>query len=83
LSDFVEEDALLALTPVLFEREDTIAASYRMKSWRTAHRMVGMSEEEVKEIWALRIDIQTRLFAEAFEITPRQVTERTRKALQR
>jgi hypothetical protein len=79
LAEFVEEDALLVLVPILFEREDTIAAAYRLKLWRNSHPRQGMSEEDIRYVWAVRVDILTRLFAEVFEIATWRVEERAKK----
>lgn len=67
-----EEHALLALVQILFEREDTILSGNRLKAWLDSHpiHLGGSSPISVfMEAWTLRIDLLSRLFAEAFEIS--------------
>ena len=47
VSCFVEEDALLVLVQVLFEREDMLASADSLKAWRNA-QPAALSEEQFK-----------------------------------
>ena len=67
-----EEHAVLALVQVLFEREGTIVSGNHLKAWLDSHpiQLDGSSPISVfMEAWMLRIDLLSRLFAEAFEIS--------------
>jgi hypothetical protein len=67
-----EEDALLVLVQVLFEREQTKISGSRLKEWLYNHAIELSASEKpsvLLEVWALRIDLLSRLFAEAFEIS--------------
>ena len=81
-SNYFEEDALLILVQVLFAREDTLRSGNRLKEWIRSHPF-QLSEyvplEELRELWMLRVDLLSRLFAEAFEIATDDLEERLEK----
>jgi hypothetical protein len=77
LLTFIEANAFLVLVPVLFERQETLAASNRLHRWQMDRSLANLSVDEFKYWWALRIDLLTRLFAEAFEIDTNEITRRS------
>ena len=82
-SSVFEEGALLILIQVLFERENVLISSTRLKAWLDSHPP-QLSESlpigEVKALWALRVDLLTRLFAEAYEISEKRVRSKSELA---
>jgi hypothetical protein len=67
-----EEHVLLALVQVIFDREDTILSGSHLKAWLDSHpiQLSGGSPISVfMEAWTLRINLVSRLFAEAYEMS--------------
>ena len=78
-SNYFEEDALLILVQVLFEREDTLKSGNLLKSWMSNHPFL-LSEtpvSELMELWALREDFLRRVVAEAFEVSMDKIAPRS------
>ena len=79
-SSVFEVDALLVLVQVLFERPDTLESASRLKAWLNSHPL-QLSENlpigDFMKLWALRVDLLSRLFAEAFEISTDQVRSKS------
>jgi hypothetical protein len=78
-----EEDALLIVIQVLFEREDVLISASRLRAWLNTHPL-NLSENlpigDLMELWALRVDLLSRLFAEAFEISENRIRSKTKAA---
>lgn len=82
LSSFFEEDALLVLVQVLFDRADTRTSGNGLKTWVNNHPMQlqpgNLPVSEFLEVWKLRVDLLSRLFAEAFEVSTDELEKRAR-----
>jgi hypothetical protein len=74
VSTFLEQDALLALIHVLFERKDTLASGLNLK------KELQSGSRDLQSLYALRVDLLGRLFAEAFEISTEDLAHRARSA---
>jgi hypothetical protein len=74
-SQFLEQDALLILIQVLFDREDTLASGNRLRAWLNS-QPPQLSVESFSTLWMLRVDLLGRLFAEAFQVSSKRLSKR-------
>jgi hypothetical protein len=77
-SKFLEQEALLILIQILFDREDTIRACNNLKALLNK-QPPQLSEDSLRELWRMRIDLLSRLFAEAFEVSTERLSKRALK----
>lgn len=77
---FLEQDALLTTVMVLFERRDTRDSASRLRECLNSRPQLPHEhqqyEEYIKTLYALRVDLSTRLFAEALEISTERLIKR-------
>jgi hypothetical protein len=73
VATFLEQDGVLVTVMVLFERRDTLDSASKLRGWLKnkppSSHDCRLYEQYLKTLYALRVDLSARLFAEAFEVS--------------
>lgn len=75
-SGFLEQDALLVLIQILFESRRALDSGNKLKKALTSLRSHPPPEEGIRRLYALRVDLLSCLFAEAFDISVEKLADR-------
>lgn len=78
VAKFLEQRGVLILVMVLFERQGTLDSANKLRACLDSRPQLSSHEypQYLETLYALRVDLLSRLFAEAFEVSTERLIKR-------